>query len=466
MPTDIIIRKIVLRVRTSNEAQALELRQNLGAGLQMGVIYLLDQVSRQIDLPLDEQVFQNRMELNLGAQKDLSADALLLLLQREMPEQFIKLVSKAAATDAAAEGDPEARRDELAALFYFFAKGYLPWWHTSGASPVQLVQSLWDTRKEALWALLQAFCQRNAHHDVRRMVAVIPASLQLSFAEWLVKANQDANGMLQAMLSNTRLLAAAFSAPAAFITSELLQLLLQPFADDQPVGKRLISRLLQKQAPVAPETVLLERDFEQGTQIIAWIQELRVFPLIANEAANKAGSPADADLEEGGTGVYVEDAGLILLHPFLPSLFATLGWLDANNHFLNAACRQKAVALLHYLVYGDTPVEEWTLVFAKILCGLKPGDFFDPYTVVKEADKIECKVLLAAVISYWDALRSASAEAMMATFILRNGKLSWQGSHWLLQIERNAADILIDRLPWGIGVVRLPWLQHMIYTEW
>jgi hypothetical protein len=39
-------------------------------------------------------------------------------------------------------------------------------------------------------------------------------------------------------------------------------------------------------------------------------------------------------------------------------------------------------------------------------------------------------------------------------------------SGWLLTIERHAQDVLLARLPWGLGVVAPPWLSERIFVHW
>ncbi|MEO1401775.1 MAG: contractile injection system tape measure protein [Cyanobacteria bacterium J06635_1] len=43
---------------------------------------------------------------------------------------------------------------------------------------------------------------------------------------------------------------------------------------------------------------------------------------------------------------------------------------------------------------------------------------------------------------------------------------SRNNDHWLLQIERETYDILLDQLPWSIRVVKLPWMPKLLYVEW
>jgi len=70
------------------------------------------------------------------------------------------------------------------------------------------------------------------------------------------------------------------------------------------------------------------------------------------------------------------------------------------------------------------------------------------------------------VLQHWTALRSSSPEWLRAQFFLREGKLERADSGWLLTIERHAQDVLLARLPWGFGVVGLPWLTDRIFVHW
>ncbi len=37
---------------------------------------------------------------------------------------------------------------------------------------------------------------------------------------------------------------------------------------------------------------------------------------------------------------------------------------------------------------------------------------------------------------------------------------------WRLKVARTGYDVLLDRLPWGIGFVLLPWMKQPLYVEW
>jgi hypothetical protein len=74
--------------------------------------------------------------------------------------------------------------------------------------------------------------------------------------------------------------------------------------------------------------------------------------------------------------------------------------------------------------------------------------------------------MLQAVVQHWRALKNSSVGALRETYIQRFGKLTAIDHGWSLQVEPKAVDVLLGRLPWGIGTIRLPWMKNMLFTEW
>lgn len=163
--------------------------------------------------------------------------------------------------------------------------------------------------------------------------------------------------------------------------------------------------------------------------------------------------------------IYIENAGLVLLHPFLMHLFENFG-LVRNDVWIDATCQQKAVLVLHYLAKGISPAEEFELVLNKIMCGLQPEDVINTEIQPDESALAECESLLASVISHWRVLRNTSAGSFRETFLLRNGKLSKVDQGWLLQVEQKTFDVLLNHLPWGIGIIKMPIMSEMLFVEW
>ena len=79
----------------------------------------------------------------------------------------------------------------------------------------------------------------------------------------------------------------------------------------------------------------------------------------------------------------------------------------------------------------------------------------------------EIKTLLEAAIRHWAALRGTGPDGLRSTFLMRPGMLTADDDGgWLLRVESQAFDILLDQLPWGISMIQLPWMQRLLRVEW
>jgi hypothetical protein len=162
-------------------------------------------------------------------------------------------------------------------------------------------------------------------------------------------------------------------------------------------------------------------------------------------------------------GIYLDCAGLVLLHPFLPQFFEALG-LAADDKLLQP---DRALCLLHFLATGQLVAPEYALILPKILCNMPLEMPVEADVELTNAERVEATVLLDTVIRYWDTLRNTSADGLRGNFLVRPGKVSLrEDGDWLLQVESKSYDILLDQLPWGIGMIKLPWMQRMLRVEW
>lgn len=165
------------------------------------------------------------------------------------------------------------------------------------------------------------------------------------------------------------------------------------------------------------------------------------------------------DIKEG---IYIENAGLILLHPFLPQFFSALGIADEDQLIQP----ERALCLLHFLTTGLLIAPEYELTLAKILCNIPLEMPVESDMELSESEREEAEALLNAVIRHWEALRNTSIDGLRGEFLLRFGKLSMRDGDWLLQVETKTVDILLNQLPWGISMIKLPWMQRMLWVEW
>jgi|GEM_PF-1498056 len=162
-------------------------------------------------------------------------------------------------------------------------------------------------------------------------------------------------------------------------------------------------------------------------------------------------------------GIPVVNAGIVLLHPFLPALFSVPG-IAQKKDAIDAGL---ALPLLHYLATGSSNVAEYDLVLAKVLCGI-PVEM-PAFNLIKPDSKAraEADALLLSVIEHWSALRNTSPNGLRGNFLTRPGALfALESGDWLLRVEHRSYDILLGKLPWSIGLIKLPWMPGFIQTEW
>jgi len=163
--------------------------------------------------------------------------------------------------------------------------------------------------------------------------------------------------------------------------------------------------------------------------------------------------------------VYVENAGLVILWPFLANFFRHVGLVE-EKAFRDSAAAHRAAGLLQYLATGEAAASEHLLPLNKLLCGIPPEEVFDFGVPITDTEIEACTDMLGAVIHQAPILRDMSIAGFRASFLLRKGQLSARDGNWLLRVERETHDIVLDRFPWSVRVVKLPWMAALMQVEW
>jgi len=164
--------------------------------------------------------------------------------------------------------------------------------------------------------------------------------------------------------------------------------------------------------------------------------------------------------------VYVDTSGLVLLWPFLERFFERLGLIGEDRQFTTEASALQGVALLEALATGDPDPLELRLALPKVLCGRDLESDFQLEHPLSPEQLAEAEALLTAAIDRAGVLGDLSISGFHATFLQRRGALTTRDGAWLLQVERQAHDLLLDRFPWSWGWVKLPWMPHPMQVEW
>lgn len=165
--------------------------------------------------------------------------------------------------------------------------------------------------------------------------------------------------------------------------------------------------------------------------------------------------------------LFVTGAGLVLLHPYLTMFFQELDLLDTTGKdFRDVTAREQALQLCHWIVTGEPACAEQQTTLYKLLCAWPEGAV--PKTDHELPDDwLEAGAhLLRAVIRNWDKLGDISPDALRESFLQREGKIGTDAMGDHLRVEQRGVDILLDYLPWGIGIIKLPWMPKLLRVEW
>ena len=182
-----------------------------------------------------------------------------------------------------------------------------------------------------------------------------------------------------------------------------------------------------------------------------------------NTSAEENQIPVEQEEKEGLQ--FVRNAGLVILHPFLFRFFQKLKLVE-NKDFKDPYSQVKSVLLLQFLTTGKEIVPEYDMFLPKFLCSMPANLPIDHKIQLEKTEKEEANNLLKAVIENWGALGATSPDGLREGFFRREGKFIKNDSGWKLVVEAKAIDILLDKLPWGISIIKLPWMEEHLKVEW
>ena len=228
---------------------------------------------------------------------------------------------------------------------------------------------------------------------------------------------------------------------------------------DAPEGHR-------EQTGSAGESDVTTREDGERVRTLAQLRQSTTPNQTGNTSARTGDSESSLSPEEDAAGVFVNQAGLVILHPYFQLYFEDVGLLEGEE-FRDRTTQQTAIYLLHYLATRQTDAPEYELVLPKLLCGWPLNEPVTREPALPDAALTEAEHLLQTVIDYWQVLKSTSPDGLREGFLQRDGKLTqlYEGD-WRLQVEQKAIDVLLSRLPWGFNVVKLPWMESMLMVEW
>ncbi|MEO8601074.1 MAG: contractile injection system tape measure protein [bacterium] len=380
-------------------------------------------------------------------------------------------------------GSRRARRQEteIDLLAAYLRGGVLPWFASSPETPVaverlrdaarrdpasvvtRLLGLPWINRREALRRLLQLI-EPDAWEDFAGHTPIHAAAGARLYAVLRAVAARYAASVGERQRFAAVLLAVHDVDDARLARTELAALLDDPTDDPGVTALRTalddcLRTITARHASAAPPPPT-ESTTVQGSSA----------DRPAATAARQVLEPVDeAEANHTATDlpILAPHAGLVLLHPFLPQLFAATGMRTTADGSLEPAALPIAATLLCYLATGRSESHDLELPFIKVLLGLRPETELPASgRRFASSDAAEAEALLSAARGHWRALKRTSTVGLQTAFLQRPGLLDEDAQGWRLRVEPRGYDALLDHLPWGFRLAVLPWLRRPLVTEW
>ncbi|MGB3463631.1 MAG: contractile injection system tape measure protein [Cyclobacteriaceae bacterium] len=169
--------------------------------------------------------------------------------------------------------------------------------------------------------------------------------------------------------------------------------------------------------------------------------------------------------ETVGEPLFIHNAGLVLLHPYLSHLFERAGFFESGE-FKDKLARKQAVLYLNFILLNKEEHAEENLTLNKILCGLKVTDPIDIEFEVSEELQGIASGLLDAFISHWPSIENSSHDGLRGGWFWREGKLAIGEENYELTVEQKAYDLLMDKLPFTLSPIKCSWMKKSIKVNW
>lgn len=163
--------------------------------------------------------------------------------------------------------------------------------------------------------------------------------------------------------------------------------------------------------------------------------------------------------------IYIMNAGLVLIHSYLIHLFSLCGLIE-NRKFKDNISGHKAIHLLQYIVNKEESIEEHQLVLNKLLCGIPLSESLCKNILLTEEDKEICEALIKGVVENWPILKKTSNDNFRVSFLQREGLIKIEDSAFTLKVQERGYDVLLDKLPWSIAMIKLPMMYNVMKVYW
>lgn len=426
-----IIKKQVISLAINKKSGVFRMQQAMSAHYRNKVLPVLENIFNELSHD-DEMIHIDHLEINLGevSEDEINRDDWGEDIRSTIKEQLYAQIGQARERKQIGH---EAKAIGICRQWLFYMQnGYLPW------NTLQVNEAWYNQVLEALAA------DYNSVTELRGIIKQQPA-----VSHRIVWQHSE-----KFLIQLVTILAPEDRPGLANVINGLQQMFSRS-GEPAPTGTQESAYKVK----LWERLIFLSAGLEKGLTPKRLVEEVRKINDITIGSGELRGESIDEE------GLFVQYAGIVLIHPFLSTLFKRLQWVKEGK-FEDDKSKQKALHLLHYAATGREEAEEYELVVPKILCNWPLAMPIERDVELNKNELDETDRMLIAVIEQWPVLQNTSADGLREGFLQRKGKYFKRNDKRYLQIESASIDVLLDQLPWNMGIIKLPWMKDMLWVEW
>ncbi|WP_185287897.1 contractile injection system tape measure protein [Chryseobacterium lactis] len=510
MNQDHNIQKVSVEITVDNKERGLSIKEDINSFLSIDVFPEIEKYINTLEYNSVDYTLQiPRLELNLdvknGSLNTELKDKIIQIFKKEFSAISQSIVNVNQKTENESKAYLIGHQEKtLKAFLHFLEKGNMPWWNPERKGISFLEPTVFDTLIAAEnfeKSIVPLLSKQNVQD---RMINQL-SNEQIAQLCLVILKNKELKLNLEA---GTIRYLSKLSHPDRHIIWRLILNIVSEYlrsSNSNTLKEYLIQQITKIEAAGLLQTKNSRQDWKEIVKIFPFIKENEVSESIKinakdssentktlkermeskNENADKSVKEVMVNLGENkdekegekvnlheplqkdsdqNDGHYVQNAGLILIHPFIKTFLEHCDLLHPKTKQLTDP--ELAAHLLHYIATGNTNAPEYDMVFEKFLCNIPMNQSINRHIKLSRKHKTQAKNVIESVQHNWAPMKKSSAALLQNEFFQRTGKLVITDYDHTLTIERKAQDILLNKLAWGIGLFKLPWQEKFIFVNW
>ncbi len=209
---------------------------------------------------------------------------------------------------------------------------------------------------------------------------------------------------------------------------------------------------------------------KEVTGFAFWKNALGRLPYVPGPSAlEKRRHLPSSGTEEELMLIEVRNAGLVLFAPWMIQLFGRLNLLQEDKKAFASVDEQVRGAFILQALVDGTEIkdyEEHELFLNRLLVNLPVEEVLPSRIEWKDGEAELIGSLTENLRLSWPKMKNTSLEGLRHSFLQREGMLEEQEGEWKLTVHPKGLDVLLDSLPWGFSMVRLPWMDKILRVAW